>query len=511
MVVRCTGAIVCLCAAMSCGGSEGAPEEEPLNGTLVDGPVSGVFYSTDTLSGITDEDGRFEYFDGETVRFFLGGTTLGQSPGQARVSPFDLAGVTPPVDDDSFNSVEGSGELFRSVNIAFLLQTLDLDGTPDNGIVISAEVAALFEGVEVDLDRDPKRFRDDHDFRRVLNEANAQSFFSTHRTIADLVGVMEHLYGTLGLELALTRVASQSLDSDADEMPDAIFTFEFDESGRPVAQRGDEDADGTPDRFFEVGYDARGLLVGIRIEDDGDGVLDLDATVSYDLDLNPFHTETDVDGDGTVDEIREIEHNEFGESLVQRADLDADGSPDEIATLQYDERGNLLLTATDDNADGVDDSLLSQQYDSQDRLVRAEEDDDANGVSERTRVFGYDDDGNEVRTAVDANADGIFDFITTRTFDGEGNLTRLEQDNTGDGMPNRIETREIDANGKLIMVEVDSDGNGTVDSRETNTYDPTPTAQSMLSLVKLSSMQWATCSAGSSTRAPMASSTASSP
>ncbi|MBW1758434.1 MAG: hypothetical protein JRJ80_20010, partial [Deltaproteobacteria bacterium] len=369
-VVCRTVAIVCLYATTSCGGNEGTPAEEPLSGTLVDSPVSGAFYSTDTLSGITDEDGRFEYFEGETVRFFLGGTTLGQSPGQARVSPFDLAGVIPPVDDDSFNAVEASGELFRPVNIAFLLQTLDLDATPDNGIEISEEVAALFEGVEVDLDRDPERFRNDHDFRRILNEANAQSLFSTHRAIADLVGVMEHLYGTLGLELALTRLASQSFDTDADGMIDAIVTVEFDDSGRVLAQRSDEDASGTIDQFFEIDYDARGLVIRVRSEDDGDGVLDLDAMLSYDVDLNLVRSETDVDGDGIVDEVRQGEYNEFGEGLVQTEDLDANGSPDAIKTLQYDERGNVLLTATDDNADGFDDSLLSQQYDLQDRLVR---------------------------------------------------------------------------------------------------------------------------------------------
>ena len=88
-------------------------------GVLIDGPVSGVSHETESLSGVTDEAGTFEYLEGETVRFFLGGTTLGELPGRAQVSPFDLAGIAPPVDDESYDAVEESPELFRALNIAF--------------------------------------------------------------------------------------------------------------------------------------------------------------------------------------------------------------------------------------------------------------------------------------------------------------------------------------------------------------------------------------------------------
>ena len=49
----------CIWGAVSCGGeSEGSPVEEPFVGVLIDGPVSGVFYETESLSGVTDEAGR---------------------------------------------------------------------------------------------------------------------------------------------------------------------------------------------------------------------------------------------------------------------------------------------------------------------------------------------------------------------------------------------------------------------------------------------------------------------
>jgi len=239
----------------------------------------------------------------------LGGTTLGESPGQARLSPFELAGISAPVDDDSFNAVFASGELFRAVNIAFLLQTLDLDGAPEDGIEISEEIVALFEGVELDLDRDPQRFRNDHDFRRILNEANGRSLFSTHRVIADLVAVMEHLYGSLRLELALTELASQSLDTDGNGVPDAALTLEFDGSGRAVAQSVDSDANGTVDSRQTRTYDAIGNLI---------------------------RTDLDVGADGTVDHVtRQTEFDSAGNVLRLEVDVGDDGILDSIVTTTY--------------------------------------------------------------------------------------------------------------------------------------------------------------------------------
>jgi hypothetical protein len=462
---RWIGSIACVCATTSCGSGE---TPNPLTGVLIDGPVSGISYETDALSGVTDEAGTFEYFEGETVRFFIGSTTLGRSPGQAQVSPFDLAGIDPPVDDESFDAVEESGDLFRAVNVAFLLQTLDREGNPNEGIEISTEVAALFEGVELDLDRNPERFRTDHDFRRILNQANAQSLFPAYRAIADLVAVMEHLYATLEIELLLTRPASQAFDDNADEMPDQIVISEFDDTGRMLAIRIDENADGTFEGFFEFEYDERGLVVGGAVNDSG---MLRTVTIMYDIDHNPVRVETDENADGTLDEIVQAEYNEFGEVVAEREDSNADNIVDSITAREYDERGNEVLEARDDNANGVNDWLFSRQYDALDRVIREDLDSDGNGISERTTIFEYDEGGNLVRTAIDANMDGTFEDVARQTYDADGNLIRSERDTDGDGMPNSIETFEYDANGNEILSERDENADNIIDQRTTNTYD----------------------------------------
>ena len=67
---------------IGCGG--------PQSGTFADSPVEGLAYETATLSGTTDAEGKFEYEEGETVTFSLGGLELGATVGKEEVSPVDI-------------------------------------------------------------------------------------------------------------------------------------------------------------------------------------------------------------------------------------------------------------------------------------------------------------------------------------------------------------------------------------------------------------------------------------
>ncbi|MCG8317072.1 MAG: hypothetical protein MI976_27960 [Pseudomonadales bacterium] len=131
-----------MCCAMAfapgCGSSEAqksAPELDTegvenrpgltARGQFIDSPVAGLFYRTETLEGFTDHNGYFEYRQGETVSFHIGNIDLGSTDVSAVVTPEDLA-------------EESSGTLSdTAVNILRLLQTLDEDGDPSNGIAIS--------------------------------------------------------------------------------------------------------------------------------------------------------------------------------------------------------------------------------------------------------------------------------------------------------------------------------------------------------------------------------------
>jgi hypothetical protein len=107
----------------SCGGGGGS-SNPPSTGTFVDSPVINIGYRTETQNGVTNSRGEFKYFPGETVTFFIGALEFPSVLADEIVTPLDIAGT-----DDVFHHMV--------VNIIRLLQSLDKDGNPDNGITIT--------------------------------------------------------------------------------------------------------------------------------------------------------------------------------------------------------------------------------------------------------------------------------------------------------------------------------------------------------------------------------------
>lgn len=121
------------CGGGSSGGSGGEtppsdpppPSEPEMTGQFVDSPVGGLEYVRSNKGSdvyLTNDNGEFKFQENETVTFRIGQLTLGSSKGSAVISPRNLAPET------------------GATNVARVLQTLDEDGDPTNGITISAEV-----------------------------------------------------------------------------------------------------------------------------------------------------------------------------------------------------------------------------------------------------------------------------------------------------------------------------------------------------------------------------------
>ena len=123
-------------AIAGCGGSGTSTS----TGVFVDDIVEGIEYVTATQSGVTNEKGEFKYLDGETVTFKVGGTTLGTSAAKSLVTPIDL---------DSTAST--SNITSKVTNMAQLLQSLDEDLDPNNGIRISAATRTALKDTNVSL------------------------------------------------------------------------------------------------------------------------------------------------------------------------------------------------------------------------------------------------------------------------------------------------------------------------------------------------------------------------
>ncbi len=118
----------------ACGGGGGGggsqsndtgDEVEVFTGVFIDAPVEGLAYRTASQQGMTNAKGEFSYQLGEEVIFSIGALSLPAVVGMPDISPYDIF---------------ATGELYDPsvINLARLLQSLDVDGDPSNGIEISA-------------------------------------------------------------------------------------------------------------------------------------------------------------------------------------------------------------------------------------------------------------------------------------------------------------------------------------------------------------------------------------
>lgn len=116
----------------------------PLKGVFLDSPVKGVSYVTPTQRGVTNENGEFSYLPGEKVTFSIGNVRFPSVAANTAVTPLDMA-----------NSFDINNQIVS--NILVLLQSLDEDGNPDNGISISSTLAERAT-TPIDFDINPVEF-----------------------------------------------------------------------------------------------------------------------------------------------------------------------------------------------------------------------------------------------------------------------------------------------------------------------------------------------------------------
>lgn len=120
------------------GGGSSAPSAEAsavaVDGKFVDSPVQGLSYESASVSGVTGPAGEFKYVPGETVTFKLGGTTLGSAMGKGVMTPAQI-----------------SADATTMSNMLRVLQTLDADADPSNGIELSADMRSAAQNVKFNL------------------------------------------------------------------------------------------------------------------------------------------------------------------------------------------------------------------------------------------------------------------------------------------------------------------------------------------------------------------------
>ncbi len=143
--------ILFLAACDSGGGSDGGSSTLG-KGVFVDSPVSGLNYQTETQAGITGENGVFQYREGENIRFSIGDVVLGEAPAEALMTPLHLV-------DEPIGEVGVEHPVVT--NMARLLQSLDADANPENGIMITEDMVREVTGRMIDFHQSVHEFEND--------------------------------------------------------------------------------------------------------------------------------------------------------------------------------------------------------------------------------------------------------------------------------------------------------------------------------------------------------------
>jgi hypothetical protein len=171
-----------------CGGGDGGGNSDP-TGVFLDSAVSGLTATSADRVSITDANGRFTYLNGTVVMFAIGDTVIGLGRGKAIMTPLDLVdGAVDETDEEV-------------TNIARFLQTLDLDQTPSNGIVIDASVRAAAAGVMMNFGQSIAGFETNEQANVALLTAGLPG---GPRPLVSALAAQEHLENTVNnLQIAV--------------------------------------------------------------------------------------------------------------------------------------------------------------------------------------------------------------------------------------------------------------------------------------------------------------------
>lgn len=195
------------------------PSQPIQTGVFVDSAVEGLYYETPSQSGFTSAKGEFNYLPGENITFFLGDLELGSCRAADLLSPISIA-QTPKA---SIYTPEVQ-------YMAALLQTLDIDGNPDNGIKIDARVTAVLE-----LDHIRSRENARVNILEVVKTVREKTGIELNEQFPEEAA--GHLAETLGENFQLYTSLLPVLESMVnpfEPMTSVTWEHEYDEAGKLV-------------------------------------------------------------------------------------------------------------------------------------------------------------------------------------------------------------------------------------------------------------------------------------
>ena len=431
-----------------------ALEESPMTGQFLHTPTQGIRYSTDTQVGTTDSNGHFQYLENEVVSFYIGDLKLGDAAGNSIVSIFDLVeGADVFTGNAVRQAIDRSTPFNRAINIATLLQTLDRDNNPDNGVALPFPVTQLFSADAINFDQQWDEFRSDLGLRGALTEGKNSGLLKKSLQILQPSRVLRQVYQGLGVDIQL-RPDARILKSSIDGIEETVM--EYDSEGRLLVEDILMDGEQTIHNYYG-GFDANGNLT-------------VEGGVIY------------IAGDPNSTPIPVVTNSRFDRhgNLVEMAIGEPSANdPEQIESVQltllyqYNDLGQRTRMIIDQIGTGFVAGAVNYKYNSKGFLIAIKEDVDLDGVTDKETRFEHDAIGRVILALLDENADGNNDLITTTAYDQFGNITNQEIHSVAADVmtPVSAEVNLYDSVGNLEHKALFSGGSDQPDTTQAYEYD----------------------------------------
>jgi hypothetical protein len=454
-------------------GNEQPAETAVMYGSFSDLPVSGLFYETETQSGLTDAQGRFRFMQGENINFRLGKTQLGGTVASVEISPLELLGLDPVTDEAELLQLLKSpmiNSLDLVLNINTLLISLDSDGLPENGIQLG-DAHTHLESLDKELDIAIKAtdFSSNPEISQLVQDL-------VSRPPQSLTFVATRLYERLNLEVKVKRISaskaqtngqsrfSQAAEyneqgllaaesfrlSDDQELFDLDYVYDAKQRLQTVSNSytGDTKSlkyeqdrltevmvinDHTDTRYKEqMLYDAAGNLLQLSVDQNGDGEIDMLTRYEQQAGVERVST-TKIENGTAIESVRLLQ---LQDQLIERLqeDYDNDGQIDLEMHYSYDEFSRMSSRKIVSHDPAIDSATSFFEYDERDQLIRYSVDTDENGEIDYIEVYDYDHQGNRILFKRDLDADGVWNYSAFYRYDAQGNQIELNEDTDGNGI-----------------------------------------------------------------------------
>lgn len=360
LTVLCSASFILTgCGSSSDSGGSGdlaKPPVELKTGVILDSAVSNLSYTTASQNDVTDSQGKFSYIEGETVAFSIGTLNFPVVKAEGVITPMTLSG----------NSALSNQQV---TNIAILLQSLDENGNPDDGITIPAGAAAVASAIDLSVPT-----ADFINNAAVINMiANSGS---TNTALVSAQAAQNHLKSTIASQTPYVRSWTNKFGSSESHLilfPDNTFVY---------AENDDEAPNGLELGRYSYDTVSKNLMLSITYdtngpgEDSGVGDIGQDLVTDvvfsntnntmtilngeFELAANDLSTSTIV-GAWSITNATETEHLVlFADNTFIYVENDsAEPNGLELGTYSYDDGvGEITFTITyDDNGAGQDSGI----------------------------------------------------------------------------------------------------------------------------------------------------------